>query len=266
MEKYINFAVIAAIITTLGSLSALFLKDFLFVHHFEQVKERKSLYKIYKKYKDPLMLSSVELYLRLAEIYRDFPPIFLKKNLLKINPEKVELNTIEDQYFQKYKFVSTIYRFCSLLGWIELYRQEITFLEAYSAKKTKKLIDVIHQFKSTIADGNINNHSDWIDWKDALIFREELRMIGEEMIDYNKEKKCVIGYKEFSQIFESFSKNKDIIWLRIAVNFWVDYHPKKDFREERIKLMAQSLISLIQFLDDKCYYKDLLDRKNMIFK
>ena len=261
MEKYLEFTVIAAIITTIGSLIALFIKDFLFTRYFDNFKEKESLNKIYKRYRDPLVLASNELLRRLLEIYYEFPTTFLQSDIIKLNPEKSILKTTDDEYFRKYKLISTLYRFCSLFGWIELYRNEITFLETHSVKKTAKLLELFHNLKSAIADGHHNKHSDSIEWEDSLIFREELRMIGEEMIVKEDGNKIIMGYKKFNEIFEEYSKNENVKWIKIVLNFWLDCKTEKDFRNERIRLMILSLFDLVEFLDGYNYYKDLKSKR-----
>src|SRR5436305_520311 len=119
--KLLEFTVLAAVVTTAGNLFATVLKDFLFARSFEKWKARQSLRQVYLKIRDPLLLATLELVNRIAEITFESSVNFLEKSLLETSPPFMTKNSADDKYYQRYKFVSTIYRLCSWLGWIELY-------------------------------------------------------------------------------------------------------------------------------------------------
>lgn len=255
-KDYLGFTVVGAIITTLGSLIALFLKDFLFVRYFDSIKEKRTLKSLFKKYNDPLVLSAIELTRRLNELIRNYPTlirVFTTDNF-KLTPRVQTSNDATDPYFLKYKIVSTLYRFCSLLGWLELYRQEMTFLESHSTKRTIQLLRIIEKIRTPLADGQLlEGKDDWMKWKDILIFREELRAIGEGMIENNKEKKSIMGYGKFQETIDQYPTNDKPLWLRPTINFFLDYDATKDFRQERLKLLHNGLLDLVEFLNEDLY-------------
>ena len=172
----------------------------------------------------------------------------------KLTPKVQTSNDATDPYFLKYKIVSTLYRFCSVLGWLELYRQEMTFLESHSTKRTIRLLEIIEKIRTPLADGQlIEGKDDWMTWKDILIFREELRAIGEGMIENNKEKKSIIGYGKFQEIIGLFPASDKPVWLRPTINFFLDYDLNKDFRQHRLKLLLDGLLDLVEFLNADLY-------------
>src|SRR5215217_1257213 len=183
--------VIAAVITTVGNLFATVLKDFLLARSFESWKANRALIAIYRRYRDPLLLSSVELLNRMREVTHETPANFLSSELLKVKIAKMENPLATDPYFMKYKLISTIFRFCALLGWFELYRQEVTYLDCGKSRLNCRLENCIATIRSDLADGYLNAAEDRHLWADAYIFREEQRAIGELMIQTFNDTKSV---------------------------------------------------------------------------
>src|SRR5688572_18698910 len=105
IKDYLGFTVVGAMITTVGSLVALFLKDFLFVRYFDSIKEKRTLKSLFKKYNDPLVLSAIELTRRLNELIRNYPTyvkVFTTGNF-NLAPKVQASNDATDPYFLKYK-------------------------------------------------------------------------------------------------------------------------------------------------------------------
>ncbi len=48
--------------------------------------------------------------------------------------------------FFKYKFDSTVYRLCALLGWIRAAQKEQSYLEGFGDTKSKKVREAINTF------------------------------------------------------------------------------------------------------------------------
>jgi len=252
-----TFTVVAAIVTTCGTLLGLFLKDFLFVFYFDKLKEKKTLAKVSKKYKDPILLSSAELLRRIIDYIDNYEMMskYSTINVLFDKSEKMTSNYANDLYFQKYKLTSTLYRFCSFFGWLELYRQEITFLDSHSKSKSSEALNIISRIREAIADGQLNDNDDWENWHDTLIFREELRSIGEGMIENSKDQRIVLGYGKFQSMIKNYEVTKEPLWLNPAIYFFTDFKKDKDFRTKRFLLLKQALLDLIKCLDKNYYLK-----------
>ena len=257
MNDYLGFTVIAAIVTTFGTILGYFLKDLLFVYFFDSLREKNALKKISKKYKDPILLSASELLRRVNQYVRDYDALckISTAEILFDKTEKMTTNYADDPYFLRYKLVSTLYRFCAFFGWLELYRQEITFLDSHSKSDSSKVLAIIGTIRVSIADGQINTNSDWHLWKDPLIFREELRAIGEGMIEIKKEQNTILGYNKFQILINEFESKKSPLWLYPAINFFIGLQPLKDFRIERFRKLQTGLIDLIKCLDKEFYEK-----------
>lgn len=254
-----TLGVIAAVITTTGNLLATFLKDFLLARSFESWKTKRSLIAIFRHYRDPILLSSVELLNRVREITHDIrevthemPANFLSSQLLNVQVTKMANPSETDPYFMKYKLISTIYRFCALLGWFELYRQEVTYLDSGKSRINRKLEKCIAHIRSDLADGYLNAAEDWQSWTDAYIFQEEQRAIGELMIQTLNNTKYVMGYGAFCELLLDTNENGKKQWLQVAANFIVDLDTtckEKNFRYVRWLLLTKHLVDLVEVLD-----------------
>jgi hypothetical protein len=249
-NTFLEYAAAGAVISTAGSLIALFIKDFFLAIYLDKRKENKALDDIYKKFKDPIVLSATELCSRLLEVHRDCPTVFLSSNVLGLKNTFLSKNNASDEHFRRHKLLSTVYRLCAFFGWLELYRQEITFLNGSNHKTNLNLQRCLKDIQSSFADGQLNEYDDWEDWKDFLIFREEQRAIGESMIVSNTSK-SIIGYAAFKTIFEEFAETGNNKWLATPLAFFVDLDKDKDFRKHRHHMLIKHLSQLLTALDKK---------------
>lgn len=246
----LGLTVVAALVGALGSLLGVILKDFFFSRSLERWKARQSLQQIYVRFTNPIFLAASELCNRLEEICDRHPSPFLDANLLKIKTEKMQSNTANDPYFKRYKLISSVYRFCSFLGWLELLRQEIVFLESGKSAKNRVLERKLEAIRSDLADGQLNTAIDWISWHDRLIFREEQRAIGERMIIKTDNVPSIMGYAEFCTKLEGLVAGDKDQWLGIALSFLADPSTSdKNFHLTRLKRLIVHLIELMQQLD-----------------
>jgi hypothetical protein len=248
-DNLLTFTVVAALVTTAGTLLGLFLKEFLLARSFEKWKLQQSLREVSRKYRDPIALAAVELANRLARICDSYPPDYLDSQLLITDAQKSMLKTADDPYYKRQMLVSSVYRLCSFLGWIELYRQDTAFLEPDQKSASSKVNTAIYAIRADLADGQLNDKRDWDKWSDALIFREEQRAIGESMITFCGTNRTVIGFSEFWELFLGDVETSRRRWINAVSIFLLDPQPKKDFRLERMKRMVVHLVDLVECLD-----------------
>ena len=243
-----TFTVIAALVTTAGTLLGHFLKEIILAKSFEKWRQRLQAESLFRKYRDPIVLSAVELAGRLVEILNEHPTDFLSSRLLVLDPPAPSLASDRDRYFQRYKCQSTIYRLAAFLGWLELYRQDLVYLDP-STSRTDKLIQTqLREVRGDLADGQLNTAQNWHEWSDALIFREEQRAVGEAMIVTAGNSRRVMGYAGFVASMEK--GNDDAArWFPVASNFFVDPKTSGDFRPVRYKRLVVHLVELVQVLE-----------------
>jgi len=201
---------------------------------------------------------TTELVYRLEEIEKEYPPFFLKSSVRKFRPAVPTEVTADDKYYERYKFDSTIYRLCAFLGWFELYRKDVVFLRSGERDLDAQIETVMKRVRAALADGHLNTAKDWRNWRDALIFREEQRAIGESMLNMEKGECVVVGYGAFCALLELPQYSR---WFNVADRFLVDPSNSKDFRRVRLRLLVWGLIDLIEFLESSRLSKRLQDAR-----
>jgi hypothetical protein len=247
-SEILGLSVLAALVTTVGNLLATWLREFLFVRSFERWKERRALLSVFRKYRDPIILAIRELLGRVNDILAHYPTNYLRSSVLDERPRYLQANRANDPYFKRYRLISTAYRLCALLGWLELYRQEVTFLDTGQQSVNKRLEEELEQIRSALADGQLNKAPDWKDWSDRLIFREEQRAIGEGMIT-GIDPRVVMGYSAFRALFEQAGADEELWWIRVAYSFLLDLEDTKDYRRPRLEKMQKHLVAIKALLD-----------------
>lgn len=126
---------LAAILSSLIAITVIFINKF-----FEKKQKRKEKSDTIKKYSNPLILSLEQLAWRLKEIL-EFKGVYLLPNA-------------PDNGFFKYKFESTVYRLCAVLGWIEGSKKEQSYLAGIKVKQHNNIQTAIKQFQKILADGS----------------------------------------------------------------------------------------------------------------
>jgi len=245
-----TFTVIAAFVTTAGTLFGHYLKEMILARSLETWKQHRTLAEIHRKYRDPIVLSAIDLAKRLSEICKEYPTDYLKQTFLTNPPPAPSHSTARDAYFCRYKFLSTVYRLSAFLGWVELYRQELVFMDTESSKTTGLLEPKLEAIRQDIADGHLNDANDWLKWEDALLFREEQRAIGEAMIGGTPAGKAVIGYGAFLVGAET-SQHPIHRWVPIVANFFADPKDQGDFRRKRYERLLVHLVDLVDAIDSR---------------
>jgi hypothetical protein len=255
--------VVGTAISTLGALLGILLKDYFFSRSFERWKQRQTLESIYQKYRDPLRLSARELASRTSGIVEHYPTVYLTTEALASRPERQIENSIDDPYFRRYKLLSTVYRICAFLGWIEPYRREITYLNSGRNTHSRELERAVELVRSDLADGQLNNAPDWDEWRDTLVFREELRAIGESMLELRGTVRTVIGYGKFVEQFDAADPSPTQRWAWVVSNFVLGLETKRpDFRKVRLQRLVVHLVRLMELLDEASIEDNLVTARD----
>ncbi|MFL6635016.1 MAG: hypothetical protein ACJ8HJ_22145 [Massilia sp.] len=266
LKTWLQFAFVGAVVSTVGALLGIFLKDFLFARSFESWKQNKTLEQLYQRYRDPLSLSAYELATRLSEIDDQYPTVYLQSSVLASSPHRKIHNSIDDPYFKKQRLLSSIYRLAAFLGWLELYRQEVTYLRSGNNTDSKALELAVNRIRSDLADGQINKADDWHEWRDTLIFREELRAIGEAMIEIRGIARTVIGYGRFLEAVGATTESSIKRWFPVVSNFLLDLETeRRDFRRVRIRRLFIHLVDLMNLLEATSVEEWLIEKRNSRF-
>jgi hypothetical protein len=135
-----SVAVEAALIGAAVSLLTTALGE-IFVRRRARQSMKESIRATYRKYAEPLAVSSTGLFWRLQEVFdTDGGGFYLKgtKHLTR---------------YEHYKALSTLYRVANLLGWIQALRRELFFIPVSDPKKAEALDAVIQSFCASLAEG-----------------------------------------------------------------------------------------------------------------
>jgi hypothetical protein len=124
------------------------------------------------------------------------PAEFLRRELLSLEPEQPDDFHPKDPYYQKYYLVHTVYRLCALLGWLELYRIDPTFLSGPPEEK-KQIERCFQHIREALSE---ETKAEAVE-RDGVILEDDQRAIGEKMLaTATKESPpTVIGYAAFCE-------------------------------------------------------------------
>ncbi|MCA1628939.1 MAG: hypothetical protein LC785_00550 [Acidobacteria bacterium] len=221
-------------------------KDF----YFETWKTKRAIESDFQRHKNWIVLAAVELCLILRHIVVKDTPDFFDPKLLHTQPSRPATIFPDDLYYRKYYLVVSVYRLSAFLGWLELYRQDITFLNSGEPDKRNYLDGNIEKIRNDLENDKLNRAPDREKWTDALILREEQRAIGETMILSEGGTKIVIGYGKYCDLFNPLTGGGQDYWIEKATNFFlVQESALRDFRPERIKHLIVHLVDLIELLN-----------------
>lgn len=155
-------AIIGALIAALVSLLTIWLKDYLIPILNDKRSERKRRRETFKRYAGPIIFASSSLLYRIKEMFR-------RGNFL--------LESAPKNDFNEYKFISTLYRFCSLIGWIRASKVELSIIEVDKSEDFKRIENALDQFEKSLADGQHVEQS--VLEQVSLIFNLNIRQIGD---------------------------------------------------------------------------------------
>ena len=160
--------IISSIISAIIALAIVFINRF-----FENRKKTKEKHDAIKSYANPIIFASEQLAWRLKEIL-EFKGAYL-------------LSNAPQNGFFKYKFDSTVYRLCSLLGWIQAAKKEQSYLEGMKIKHHSEIQRTINDFQKKLADGShvevsiLDDLIKLFNLKSASLSENERVLIGVEL-------------------------------------------------------------------------------------
>ena len=116
-----------------------------------------------RQYREPLLLAAFELQ---ARIYNIVQSGFVARHLGSSDPEEGH-----------YARASTLYRLGDYLGWIEVLRRGLQFLDLGEEKRTHELVERLDVSSHTFSN------TEWFPASVFRIFRDEQRALGEIMLE-----------------------------------------------------------------------------------
>lgn len=138
---------------------------------------------------------------------------------------------------REYVVDSTVYVFAEYLGWTEIIRREVQFLDLGAVEDSRHLAQLQHEISESLLRSDLPSP--------FRIFRGEQRAIGELMIDTSSQPPHCLGPAAFAlRTAPAFCRWFDL--LRADVD-WLA--AERDRRIERLVFVQHALVDLIEFLD-----------------
>ena len=242
-----NPAVIASISALAGSIMGVTIKFLTEVYLPEGLKAKKQILITKRKYSNPILKSADELLSRLENIIIDISNIKEKRWLRPPTDEEITMIP-----FKRYYYISTIFCFAQLIGWIEILRKEESYLDFTSVKETR----IFNQYMKLIYDvlnyPKLNSEHSRPTSKDYWIFAHMLRSIGQIMIQRKNGDLCCMDFKTFCEAFKDFKSSEFRDWLsplsHLIKNLSDD---PNDLRWRRLQITYVIIRAYINFVDPK---------------
>jgi len=254
---------LSAAFSFIGIIASILLSSAIAAHNVQLEQQR-----TYARQKSQVRLSVRDLRAALikVELATPFPPAFVDEELIYTQPKRPPAFSANDPYYLKYDLVDTIYRVCALLGWMELYRRDPSFLSGPPEEKEKieKCFEQIRKAFGDEFEAEKKEKKSAQGWVDGLILNDDQRAIGEKMLEKDKDAPAaVIGYASFCERLFRIPRREDPVgnyewsqnyWIWNATRFIVEYGGKQlmpDFKRERVKKVIVQLDELSKVLETK---------------
>lgn len=179
------------------------------------------------RYREPILRSAIDLQSRLYNIDQN--------RFLNIYYQATEAE-------RSYALRSTLYVIAEYLGWVEILRREVQYLDLGELEANQRLAKLLETITTTLlTDGHPAS---------LRLFRGEQRAIGEIMLvarpgSGQSQYEC-LGFAAFTEKLndQTFAKwfanlEKDVAYLAT----------REDARDPRLRVLQHALIDLIDFLD-----------------
>ena len=159
---------LGAVFSLIGIIASILLSSRIAANNAEREQQR-----TYARQKTQVRLSVHDLRSALGNIdsANPFPPAFIQEDFLYTQPHRPPSFSPDNPYYQKYHLVDTVYRVCALLGWMELYRRDPSFLSGPAGEKEaleSSFQRIREAFGSEFSDEK-NEKKKTEEWVDGLI-------------------------------------------------------------------------------------------------
>ncbi|MBW4582393.1 MAG: hypothetical protein KME42_22725 [Tildeniella nuda ZEHNDER 1965/U140] len=222
-------AVVSAAISLYGQTRLARLTDRLMKQREAESREAQTA-TLMSKYRDPLLRSAIDLQSRLYNIHQ-------KRFLERFYHESPST--------QSYALYNTLYVVAEYLGWVEILRREIQFLDLGDLELNRRLSELLASINQAFGRDTLGDN--------FRLFNGEQRAIG-EIMTIPRSNSEVIGYDciGYATFVKKMSDPEFARWfakLRDDIDLMANA-PKVDLN--RLILIHSKLIDLIDFLDPHC--------------
>jgi hypothetical protein len=215
--------------------AALSLHGVRLAHRLEQEREARTkaeqVEQLMARYRDPMVRAAFDLQSRLFNILRQDPEGFLSKYYGRGNAAEKE-----------YAVESTLHVIGEYLGWVEILRREVQFLDLQDVARNRELNEKLDAISSAF----------YVDTIDPVfrIFRSEQRAIGEVMMtgtpDEDHGGRECLGYASFVSARRAPDFSRWFAKLEADIGLLAE---DPSVHRERLIRLQHALIDVVDFLD-----------------
>jgi hypothetical protein len=241
MKPEIAIAVIAAVVSVTSALINVYgqVRTAKLKHRLQkqnQAEEKAAIAnEIINKYRNPILRTAFDFQSRLYNI--------VNQNFLLVYYH-------QSPYYKDYAIHSTLYVIAEYLGWVEILRREIQFLDLGDIEMNRRLENLMYKVTQAFS-------SDAIEMTFCL-FRGEQKAIGEIMLSpttssMTQNYEC-IGFATFVQRLKEPEFSQWFVRLQQDIEKISNSENRLDTEryEQRLIKLQHALIDLIDFLDESC--------------
>ncbi|GAA2082337.1 hypothetical protein GCM10009801_42000 [Streptomyces albiaxialis] len=180
---------------------------------------------VMSRYRDPLLWAAFDLQARVFNFARG-PEAFLATYYERGTPRERE-----------YALRSTLFVFAEYLGWVEILRRRVQFLDLGDSADNRRMVELMDAISTAL-----NNDPGNLSFR---LFRGEQRAIGETVIAPGEGDTC-IGYAEFSRRLD-----EDPVFAAwyAGLTESIREFAARPTRPDRLIRLQHALMDLIDFLD-----------------
>jgi hypothetical protein len=197
-----------------------------------QASKEELLEEVMSRYREPLLRAAFDLQSRLYNIVKqDFLGAYLNRG-----------SAAEQEYARR----NTVFVLAEYLGWVEILRRGVQFLDLGDVERNRRLVDRLEAISRVLLSDR--------EYPNAIfrVFRGEQRAIGELMVDVatssgSSSSRCV-GYAAFVAKLEqepSFAR-----WFAKLEDDVQQLAADPSGSDDRLVALQHALMDLIDFLDD----------------
>jgi hypothetical protein len=230
-------SVISAVIAVLGATAAAALG----YRVQAQLKSRERM-DYMGRYRDSLLWAAFDLQSRIYNILRGFQVSRRPYKKGFLGAFLVEGTERQANYVRK----STAFVLAEYLGWVEIFRRDLQFLDLGDSKTNRRTMFLLATISETLSATNTSETECF------RIFRADQRAIGEIMIAPDSkpgELRC-LGYAAFDSMLASGGASAE--WVQELIDHVELAAREPDKAQDRLTRLQHHLIDLIDLLDPEC--------------
>jgi hypothetical protein len=227
-------SVISAVIAVLGAIAT----GALGYRAQAQLKSREHM-DYMGRYRDALLWAAFDLQSRVWNILHGFEVSRSPGRRGVLQAFLVEGTDRQASYFKK----STAFVFAEYLGWVEIFRRDLQFLDLGDSKTNRRIMFLFAEISETLGAASTS------DTECFRIFRTDQRALGELMIEPDSkpgERRC-IGYAAFCSTLAADGEPAE--WIKELIDHVEFAAHEPDMAQGRLTRLQHQLIDLIDLLD-----------------